>query len=70
LKRLDDPILIKAWRYLQTSDHVYYMSTKTGGTGAVHSYFSPFPTPELAYDTFSKAISDLEQRVGIAGHAQ
>ena len=70
LKRLGDPILLKAWRYLQTSDHVYYMSTKTGGTGAVHSYFSPFPTPELAYDTFSRAISDLEQRVGIAEHAQ
>lgn len=70
LKRLDDPILLKAWRYLQTSDHIYYMSTKTGGTGAVHSYFSPFPSPELAYDTFSRAISDLEQRVGIAGHVQ
>jgi len=70
VKRLDDPLLLKAWRYLQTSDHVYYMSTKTGGTGAVHSYFSPFPTPELAYDTFSKAVSDLERRVGIAEHVQ
>ena len=70
LKRLDDPILLKAWRYLQISDHVYYMSTKTGGTGAVHNYFSPFPTPELAHDTFSRAISDLERRVGIAEHVQ
>jgi alpha-amylase len=70
LKRLDDPTLLKAWRYLQTSDHIYYMSTKTGGTGAVHSYFSPFSTPELAYDTFSRAVSDLERRVGVAKHVQ
>lgn len=70
LKRLDDPILLKAWRYLQISDHVYYMSTKTGGTGEVHSYFSPFPSAELAYLTFSKAIGDLERRVGITQHVQ
>jgi len=66
LKRLGDPYLMKAWRYLQTSDHIYYMSTKGGGTGEVHSYFSPYPSPGIAYETFTRAISDLEQRVGIA----
>ena len=68
LKRLGDPYLLKAWRYLQTSDHIYYMSTKGGGTGEVHSYFSPYPSPLAAYETFTKAISDLEQRVGVASH--
>jgi alpha-amylase len=68
LKRLGDTYLMKAWRYLQTSDHIYYMSTKGGGTGEVHSYFSPYSSPIVAYETFTKAISDLEQRVGIAGH--
>ena len=66
LKRLGDPYLMKAWRYLQTSDHIYYMSTKGGGTGEVHSYFSPYSSPGIAYETFTRAISDLEQRVGIA----
>jgi alpha-amylase len=70
LKRLGDLQLLKAWRYLQTSDHIYYMSTKGGGTGEVHSYFSPFASPGLAYETFTKTISDLEQRVGIARHLQ
>jgi alpha-amylase len=70
LRRLGDPYLMKAWRYLQTSDHIYYMSTKGGGTGEVHSYFSPYSSPRDAYETFTKAISDLEQRVGIAYHQQ
>jgi alpha-amylase len=70
LKRLGDPYLMKAWRYLQTSDHIYYMSTKGGGTGEVHSYFSPYSSPQVAYETFTKVISDLEQRVGIACHLQ
>jgi alpha-amylase len=63
-----DPVLMKAWRMLQTSDHIYYMSTKTGGTGEVHRYFSPFPSPQTAYETFQRVISDLEQRVGVARH--
>jgi len=66
LRTLKDPTLLKAWRYLQTSDHIYYMSKKTGGTGEVHSYFSPYTSAEFAYETFTKAISDLEQRAGIA----
>jgi alpha-amylase len=70
LKRLGDPVLLKAWRNLQTSDHIYYMSTKTGGTGEVHSYFSPYPSAQVAYETFQKVISDLEQRAGIASQLQ
>jgi len=70
LKRLGDPYLMKAWRYLQTSDHIYYMSTKGGGTGEVHRYFSPYSSPEVAYETFTNVISDLEQRVGILRHLQ
>jgi alpha-amylase len=68
LKQLDDPAFLKVWRNLQTSDHIYYMSTKTGGTGEVHSYFSPFASAEVAYETFSRVIADLERRVGIARH--
>ena len=28
------------WRYLQTSDHFYYMASKYGTSGEVHNYFS------------------------------
>jgi alpha-amylase len=37
------------WRYLQTSDHFYYMSNKGGPDGEVHSYFRPYESP---YDAF------------------
>jgi alpha-amylase len=70
LKQVGDPSLLKAWRYLQTSDHIYYMSTKPGGTGEVHTYFSPYTSPAVAYNTFQKVISDLEQRAGIAHYSQ
>jgi alpha-amylase len=68
IKGLGDVYLLKVWRCLQTSDHIYYMSTKGGSTGEVHSYFSPYPSARIAYETFARALSDLEQRVGIAWH--
>ncbi|MBS7288884.1 MAG: glycoside hydrolase family 57 protein, partial [Candidatus Freyarchaeota archaeon] len=36
---------LRAWRYFTTSDYYHYMSTKGGGAGAVHSYFSHFNSP-------------------------
>ncbi len=51
----------KLWRYLQTSDHFYYMASKYGSCAEVHSYFSPGACS--AYDFFGiymKALSDLE----------
>lgn len=41
---------------LSTSDHFYYMSTKEGGDGVVHSYFSPFESP---YDAFARVMNVL-----------
>ncbi|PLJ77801.1 alpha-amylase [Infirmifilum sp. SLHALR2] len=63
IKALRDERLLRLWRLLSTSDHFYYMSTKGGGPGDVHSYFSPFETPFHAYMCYSDAISDLEARV-------
>ena len=51
----------KLWRYLQTSDHFYYMASKYGSCAEVHSYFSPGACN--AYDFFSiymRTLSDLE----------
>ena len=33
---------LRDFRRLSTSDHFYYMATKTAGDGEVHAYFSPF----------------------------
>ncbi len=59
-----DEGLLEAWRRLQTSDHFYYMSTKSGGDGSVHSYFSPFGSPYEAFIAFMNVVRDLEQKLG------
>ena len=41
--------IIKDWRYLQTSDHFYYMCTKWFSDGDVHKYFNPYGTPYEAF---------------------
>ncbi len=52
------------WRLLQQSDHLYYMSTKGGGPGEVHSYFSPHGSAAEALVVFDSVITDYEGRVG------
>jgi alpha-amylase len=52
------------WRLLQQSDHLYYMSTKSGGPGEVHSYFSPHSSAAEAFAVFDSVITDYEGRVG------
>ncbi len=63
VKAIGDQELLRLWRYLQMSDHLYYMSIKGGGPGDVHSYFNPCGSPVEAFAVYSKIISDLEARV-------
>ncbi len=60
VKQTKDQKLISIWRFLQTSDHLYYMCTKHWGDGDVHKYFSPYGTPPEAFEGMVKAISQLE----------
>jgi alpha-amylase len=55
--------LINTWRYLQTSDHFYYMSTKRGEDGNIHRYFSPYPSPYEAFMNYMNVLSNLEYKV-------
>ncbi len=61
-KALDDDHL-NVWRYLGVSDHLYYMFTRGGSAGEVHSYFSPFDSPYDAFITFFSIILDFDARV-------
>lgn len=54
--------LKETWRRLQTSDHFYYMATKAGADGDVHSYFSPFDSPYEAFISYMNVLSDLASR--------
>jgi len=47
------------WRYLQTSDHFYYMASKFGTCGEVHSYFSHHEAEE-AFRTYMAILADYE----------
>jgi len=58
-----DDTLIEDWRRLQTSDHVYYMSTKFSHDGNVHDYFSPYGSPYDAFMYFMNAVRDMRWRI-------
>jgi len=61
--RTDDEELIADWRYLQTSDHAYYMCTKWFTDGDVHAYFSPYESPYDAFLYYMNVIRDLRWRL-------
>ena len=63
VKDLRDKDWLRLWRYIQLSDHLYYMSIKGGGPGDVHAYFNPSGNPIDAFVTYSNIISDLEARI-------
>ncbi len=45
VKESGDGELLHAWRMLQNSDHLYYLSTKSLSDQDVHNYFSPYENP-------------------------
>ena len=65
VKGIGDNDLIQLWRYLQMSDHLYYLSIKGGGPGDVHNYFSSMGSPVEAFAVYSRILSDLEARIRV-----
>lgn len=63
VKQIDDPDIQRDWKYLQTSDHFYYMCTKWFSDGDVHKYFNPYESPYDAFINFMNVFSDFKQRV-------
>ncbi|MEC7726212.1 MAG: glycoside hydrolase family 57 protein [Planctomycetota bacterium] len=57
------PELLRHWRDLTTSDHVYYIATKHHSDAEVHEYFSPYDSPHAAFVTVMTAIDDLQEHV-------
>ena len=60
---ISDPQIQLDWKYLQTSDHFYYMCTKWFSDGDVHKYFNPYNTPYEAYINFMNVLSDFIIRI-------
>lgn len=63
IKKCKDKKILKDWKYLQTSDHFYYMCTKWFSDGDVHKYFNPYGSPYDAFINFMNVLSDFEIRV-------
>lgn len=66
VRAVNDPALSHAWRLLQTSDHLYYCTTKHFGDQDIHAYFSPYESPYVAYINYRNAIEDVTQKVNAA----
>jgi len=62
LKQIDDKELLYVWRLLQTSDHLYYISTKGAEDGDVHAYFSPYDAPYEGFINYMNILQDLKQK--------
>jgi alpha-amylase len=58
----DQKILID-WKYLQSSDHFYYMSTKFFSDRPSYSYMNPFESPYGAFINYMNVLSDFSLRV-------
>ncbi len=67
---VNDPELTATWAKMQTSDHFYWMSTKGGTDGSVHTYFTPYPSPYDAYIYFMNVLADLQIRLRRAQEQQ
>ena len=57
--------LLSDFRKLQTSDHLYYMSTKFWADGDVHTYFSPYENPYDAYINYMNTLHHLDWRLDL-----
>jgi alpha-amylase len=59
----EDRRIKQDWYYLQASDHFFYMSTKHSDDGSVHSHYSPYDSPYMAFTNYMNVLSDFMIRV-------
>jgi len=59
----NDPIILRDWGYLQSSNHFYYMSTKWFSAGEGNKHFNPYGSPYDAFINYMNTISDFAIRV-------
>jgi len=63
IKEQGSPALLHTWRLLQTSDHLYYVSTKGLEDGDVHAYFNHYDTPYDGFINYMNVLQDLKQKL-------
>ncbi len=63
IKKTNNPAILRDYKYLQTSDHFYYMSKQTDDDGQVHQYFSHYKSAYEAFLNYMNVLADLEWRI-------
>ena len=63
MMRCNNNELLKDWKYLQESDHFYYMSTKYFSGHQNQVYPNPFDSPYEAFINYMNILSDFTIRV-------
>jgi len=63
VKESEDSGFLRLWRYLLTSDHLYYMFSAGGAPGEVHTYFSPYKTATDAFVNAQGVLLDFESKL-------
>lgn len=63
VKRCTDAKILKDWLYLQSNDHLYYMSTKFFSDGEVVKFFNPYGNPYEAFINYMNVLSDFSLRL-------
>jgi len=69
MKKIKDPVIRLDWRYLQTSNHFRFMSTKYFSTEKLFSIPSPYESPYDAFINYMNILSDFTIRVKAAANA-
>lgn len=59
IRMVQDHRLLQDWIYLQSSDHLYYMSTIDNG----HNPYTPYQSPYDAFNNYMNVLSDFLLRV-------
>jgi len=59
----ENPEILRDWKFLQASDHFYYMCTKWFSDGDVHKYFNPYDSPYEAFINYMNILSDFILRI-------
>ena len=59
----NDPLILKDWQNLQTSDHFYYMTTMDSTNKSPFTDNSPYKRPYDAYINFMNVLNDLSMRL-------
>jgi len=52
--------LLRKWRYLTTSDHLYYLHEGRGADRAVHDYFNPYGSLALGTYVLTRNVDSLK----------